>query len=490
MDGDREFGQRLGRILPQGLGLSVDVYQPDLMELMEAVRVQRLNVGYLEIFKTDVKALELVRSRLLETKLAYHGEGIWVTQPDIGRTLPMEQELASATTHLRTLASPWITLECATKQMAGYSFGTYLPPLYSGESVIVITENVRTIQRYLDHSLGQGEGPGPLLLLEMPPLTYFGVGALSIPTFFARIAKQTACGLVFDIGHLWTVYRYTGVWRRQTLQDFASEFFGSFPMERVVEIHLAGLAERQASTCPECTPAVLPRWIDAHGEPIADLLFDLLDQALAHPRLTNLKGIALEVDTKPIPQIVRELARLSERVGPTWRRWERTEVAPATPTLIDNRAVNEAGVHVGVKQRLHRDYDRYAKMVTGQLDPSISVLLHPDWSYEDLHLYQSVYLPHEILHWGGELRDMFPRSCQAVEKEGVSLSDFVGYWFQEPRPVTVSYDFFLLKIERFVGFVAVRAPTILPVAAQEAEVLRAAYQMANEGCLSASKVGT
>lgn len=489
MEIDTEFKKRVSQIPSQGLGLSVDVYQPDLVALMEASTVLRLNVGYWEVFKAADKALEQVRSHYPGARLTYHGEGLWATQPDFKRAPSVQEELASAAIHLRTLASPWINVECATKQMAGYSFGTYLPPLYTKESAAVTAENAHTIQRYLDRVLGQGGCPGSLLLLEMPPLTYFGVGALSIPTFFAQIADQAPCGLVLDIGHLWTVYRYTGAWRLQSLEGFTAEFLNAFPMERVVEIHLAGLAEWQGATAQsESSHGVLPRWIDAHGAAIPEVLFDMLGQVLAHPHLTNLRGIALEVDTKPIPHIVREFARLCDQFGQAWQRWERapgesSQSAPRPPAGEAIREVNE-----DVKHALSRDYERYAKMVTGRLDPHASGLLHPTWSYDDLDRYQNVYLPHEILHWGGELQDMFSETCPAVEKQGVSLSEFVSDWFREPRPVTASYDFFLLKIERFVRFVAERAPAILPLAEREAGALRAAYVMANEGSCSVAEV--
>ena len=104
-----------------------------------------------------------------------------------------------------------------------------------------------------------------------------------------------ACGLVLDIGHLWTVYRYTGAWLRQTLEAFAAEFLDAFPMERVIEIHVAGLAEFTAQGVAQhlVDAEVLPYWIDAHGAPIPEVLFDLLAQVLAYPRLTALKGVAL-----------------------------------------------------------------------------------------------------------------------------------------------------------------------------------------------------
>ena len=40
---DTEFLRRVSRIPPQGLGLSVDVYSPDLFELMEELDRRRLD---------------------------------------------------------------------------------------------------------------------------------------------------------------------------------------------------------------------------------------------------------------------------------------------------------------------------------------------------------------------------------------------------------------------------------------------------------------
>ena len=59
--------------------------------------------------------------------------------------------------------------------------------------------------------------------------------------------------------------------------------------------------------------SALPYWIDSHGTPIPEVLFDLLTQVLAHPRLTSLKGVALEVDTKPTAEIVTEFRRFVDQ---------------------------------------------------------------------------------------------------------------------------------------------------------------------------------
>jgi hypothetical protein len=75
---------------------------------------------------------------------------------------------------------------------------------------------------------------------------------------------------------------------------------------------------------------------------------------------------------------------------------------------------------------------------------------------------------------------MYPLTCRTLAEQGICLTEFVPFWFRSPRPLTHSYDFFLLKIERFVEFVTERAPEARVCAEQESEMLRVAYAQANE----------
>jgi len=67
-----------------------------------------------------------------------------------------------------------------------------------------------------------------------------------------------------------------------------------------------------------------------------------------------------------------------------------------------------------------------------------------------------------------------------LAERGISLTEFVTFWFRSPRPLTHSYDFFLLKIERFLEFVTERASDAQVCAQQEGDILRQAYAQANE----------
>jgi uncharacterized protein (UPF0276 family) len=477
---EQDFRCRAGSIPGLGLGLSVDIYSPDLFQLMRRCAAQGSQPGYLEIFRATNTAIRAVRQHFPAASLAYHGEGLWITQPDFSGTPFVEEEISEVASQLAVLRSPWLNHECATKQMAGYSFGTYLPPLYTAESARVVADNIASVQERMDGISRPEHEFGPLFLLELPPLTYFMAGMISIPQFFRIVTDLVPCGLVLDIGHLWTVYRYTAAGRQLSLEQFVERFLDEFPLERVIEIHVAGLA-RHESTVRREQAEVLPGWVDAHAAPIQAISWTMLEQVLNHPRLVNLRGVALEVDTKPIENIVVEFQDASARYSQMICRKmpDRSTTTDAIPLRTDRR-IEQSHASDLDRQRLQEDYARYGRIASGQQPPT-----GPEWQgvMEDragLDRYVHDYLPYEILHWGGELTEMFPETCRALAGAGIALDGFVAWWFQAARPVDSSYDFFLLKIERLLAFVAERAPALQIQAQREADELRRAYAEAND----------
>ena len=484
----REFLRRLEQVPAHGLGLSVDVYSPDLTSLLRALQQRQVPPAYLEVFRTPPSALASVRTRVGNGRLTYHGEGLWLTQPEAAGDPLFRQEVCEVAGHLQMLQSAWLTHECATKYIAGYAYGTYLPPLYTESSAEVVADNTMLVQSLLDQHCHLASGGAPLVLLEMSPLTYFVVGTLPIPTFFRVVTEKVPCGLVLDVGHLWTVFRYTGAWRTTSVMQFVDSFLREFPLERVVEIHVAGLAVHESSLAVSSDQMEtrwnesLPAWTDAHAAPIPPVLFEMLDQILEHPRLTGLKGLALEVDTKPEELIVDEFTRFSQRYASVVPR-----VKPdvrASPGSGDT-SVHRGPVSTSTRRALGEAYDQYALLVSGRAQPEGPDWIHSSTCTEDLETYRSIYLPYEILHWGGAVEAMFPESCRQLNERGVPLSRFVAFWFRQPRPLAAKYDFFLLKIARFFEFVCEEVPELGGIAEQEADQLRRAYHFANEPAVSA-----
>jgi hypothetical protein len=511
---EHEFIARADRIPYHGLGLSVDVYQPDLFELADALNRRGPDYGYLEIFKAAPAALESVRRRMPDTLFSYHAEGLWVTQPNPETLSPFHAELDDTAEQLRILGSHWLNHECAAKQMAGYAFGTYLPALFTVASAEVTADNIAQAQQRLDRTIPEKDGMGPLFLLETPPLTYVGFGDLGMAEFFRLVTDRTPCGVVLDIGHLWTVYRYTGEWRRRPLTDFLAEFLDTFPLKRVVEIHMAGLALHPSVPSHKQAAGEPPLWIDAHGAPIPEMLSDMLAQVLERKGLTNLKGVALEVDTKPIDMIVEEFAKAHARFGPTIAHERRDEPGNLSASVLsippvrsiqsdktDQTDRTDRMDRIDMPASLAEQYALYVQIVTGQTVDGLPVL---GGDASALPLYNEHYLPHEILEWGGAVREMFPEACRDLDRAGIALEAFVRFWFREPRaarPVASlgfaerralrgerrrrratdqAYDFFLLKIARFVEFVRDVLPDSLDTVEREAAVLRDGYRAANE----------
>lgn len=476
----QDFQCRLSHIPPLGMGLSVDVYSPDLFELVATFRERGLQPGYLEVFKATTTTLAAVRRAMPDVALAYHGEGLWITQPDVQESPYFQQDVGEMVTQLNSIQSFWLNHECATKEMAGYSCGTYLPPLYTRVSAEVVAANIAMVQQAMDRQGRRADGTAPLFLLEMPPLTYFSAGTIPIPHFFRLITALAPCGLVLDIGHLWTVYRYTAACRRMSLDRFVQEFLDEFPLERVVEIHVAGLACHESGGAPKAGAELL-EWIDAHAVPIPSILFTMLEQVLAHPNLVSLRAVALEVDTKPIAMIVEEYAEAVRRFSLLIQQtMAQGTVVEQSMELTPRQASVQEAVCQSDRQQLRDDYARYAQIIWGQ-----APVTGPEWrevaaEATGVTRYRTSYVPHEILHWGGDLTEMFPQTCRAITERGICLTEFVTFWFRSPRPLTHSYDFFLLKIERFLEFVTERAPDVRDCVQQECGMLRQAYAQVNE----------
>ncbi len=413
--------------------------------------------------------------------MAYHGEGLWITQPDFLDSPVSQVEISETVDQLDRLRSPWLNHECASKQLGGYSFGTYLPPLYTELSARLVAANIGLVQKALDR-MGDVTGvEGPLFLLEVPPLTYFSAGTLDIAAFFRLIAAWVPCGFVLDIGHVWTIFRYAAQ-GKPSLERFLGEFLDGFPMERVVEIHIAGLASHDAVPA-DPDDAHIPSWIDNHAAPIPPVLFEMLEAVLAHKALCNLRGVALEVDTKPIDRIVQEFESATDRFSRSIeQRMRATSLCADPPPAV---AMDFKEPTTEERATLRQAYDDYAKIVSGALEPCGAAWTEVAEHRAGLERYRTEYLPHEILHWGGEVTDMFPETCRTLALKAIPLHEFVAWWGSRSRPATGPYDFFLLKIDRFVGFIEERAPDCLDVAAREASLLRIGYAEASRDILRA-----
>ena len=299
---DKLFRRRADLIPFQGTGLSVDLHVPDLFELIGRLEQSNLPFDYLELFRGPFNHLKPVRDTFPSSfQLAYHADSLWFTLPEFGSS-PWEIECEKILRDTNLLGSAWITHECAAKQAGGISFGTYFPPLLTDQSARVAGEQARMIQSYIDARWNRTGIPPPLLVVETPPFYGFVVGDLPLSRFFREISLHSPCGFLLDIGHLYTYYLASGSERIRAPEEFLIAFLDEFPLERVVQIHLAGVKRLTYG------------YFDDHGSPVPEILYAFLEILLNDDRMTSLKGIAFEADTKEISLIIPEYERFL-RIG-------------------------------------------------------------------------------------------------------------------------------------------------------------------------------
>jgi uncharacterized protein len=163
--------------------------------------------------------------------------------------------------------------------------GTLLPPVLCGASVHQMASAIRAVRDATGFEVLPENPPAHVLLGDLHPLAYF-----------AAVAELADCGLLLDLAHLVIVQRALGLPPEHGLD--------AFPLERVVELHVAGGSTFQVG------PHLLVD--DDHGPDVQDATWALLDRVL--PRCTALRAVVVECERNP-PDVVRALvARVRSRV--------------------------------------------------------------------------------------------------------------------------------------------------------------------------------
>jgi uncharacterized protein len=225
--------------------------------------------------------LERIRARY---PLSIHGVGL-----SIGGDLPLNQ------VHLARLKR-------LVDRYAPASFSEHLA--WSSHDALFLNDLLpvpyerQTLNRVCDHIDEVHDALGRRLLLENPS-TYveFVQSEMSEIDFLSEVVRRTGCGLLLDVNNVFvsaTNHAYDAI-----------TYLDAFPAEHVGEIHLAGFAEeRDVDGCPLL--------IDAHGTPVADIVWALFEHALARtgpvPTL-----IEWDNDVPSFPVLMDE-ARKADRV--------------------------------------------------------------------------------------------------------------------------------------------------------------------------------
>lgn len=161
---------------------------------------------------------------------------------------------------------------------------TLMPPILTPASADEMADAVRRVE----------EVTGFRCLPENPPAVIY-LGELHILDYFARVADRADCGLLLDCAHLAIFQRARG------LPPLAG--LDGFPLDRLVELHVAGGTARQTDGFD---------WIDDdHCPEPLDETWQIFEHVVG--RAANLRAVVYECERNSVEEVLGTFARIRAR---------------------------------------------------------------------------------------------------------------------------------------------------------------------------------
>jgi uncharacterized protein (UPF0276 family) len=227
-------------------------------EHAEAVFGTDLGLGFFEVHAENYmgeggpphRMLAELRAR---SPLSLHGVAL-----SIGGAGPLDRGHLARLKRLIDRYQPALFSEhLAWSTHEGVYLNDLLPVPYDEETLVRVCDHIDEVQETL----------GRRMLLENPS-TYvaFDASTLSEVDFIGAVVKRTGCGLLLDVNNIYVSAVNHGT------EPMA--YLDAFPMEHVGEIHLGGHFEDRDDLDA-------PLLIDAHGTPVAEVVWHLYARTLA-----------------------------------------------------------------------------------------------------------------------------------------------------------------------------------------------------------------
>ncbi|HEU5057792.1 MAG TPA: DUF692 family protein [Kofleriaceae bacterium] len=214
----------------------------------------------------------------------YHFLDLNLTEPD-----DADADWLAATGALaRELGAAWLCGDGGLWHFGPRDRGheTLLPPVLTADSAAEMAQAIRRV----------AEATGMAVLPENPPAPIY-LGDLHILDYFARVAEGSGGGLLLDCAHLAIFQRVKGHAPLTGLDGF--------PLDRVVEMHVAGGVERDTDGFP---------WVedDHQPEPLPDT-WQIFEHVAA--RAPNLRAVVYECERNPPGEVTGNFRRIRHTLG-------------------------------------------------------------------------------------------------------------------------------------------------------------------------------
>jgi uncharacterized protein len=275
------FIEQLADIPQLGVGLGLrDEFADDLLRHNAHAKPEE-QVEWLEIIPENYMGrgghTTAVLKTVIDAGLPFASHGVNLS---LGSVDPFNPAYLDELEALFTLVKPrWFSDHLCFTSVNGQYFNDLMPLPFTNEAIDHCVSKIRALTTRFNR---------PFLIENASYYATFPTLAqMDEATFLSRITHAADCGLLLDVNNVFVNSRNHGYDPRAFLQ--------ALPLERVVEIHMAGHLE---------TDDLI---IDTHGEPLRSEVLDLF--AWIYPQCPSLKGVLLERDTNipPLPQLLAEL---------------------------------------------------------------------------------------------------------------------------------------------------------------------------------------
>lgn len=215
---------------------------------------------------------------------------------------PAASYLDELDAEITRLGSPWHSDHLCFSSAGPLMLHELLPLKHSRDNATRVADRLRAVEDRLGV---------PMAFENISYYAHPGAPEMPETEFIRQVLDQSGCGLLLDVNNVYVNSKNHGF--------DAREFILDLPLERVVQVHVAG--HTPSTWDPEL-------WIDTHGAPVCDPVFDLLELTISH---TGPVAVLLERDNDipALPELLAELQRLRARYTAGLERFEERHAVPA-----------------------------------------------------------------------------------------------------------------------------------------------------------------
>lgn len=202
------------------LGIGIGLRIPHYEEIFR----DKPDIDWFEIISENFmveagKPLEILERILEKYRVVQHGVSLAIGSPD-ALDFDYLKKLKALTKITKT---PWVSDHLCWGRLPGAHYHDLLPLPYTKEVIAYVAERARIVQDYLEL---------PFALENLSSYVAYQADAMTEWEFYAEVVEKADIYMMLDVNNIYVSSRNHGF--------DPQEYYNNIPLERVLQIHLAG----------------------------------------------------------------------------------------------------------------------------------------------------------------------------------------------------------------------------------------------------------